>query len=62
MLFELFNAPTTFLRLVNILFSTFINESIAIYLDNILVYSGLINSTWLILEKSLIVSDSLELY
>ena len=37
--FGLFNAPATFQRLMNLTFVDFINEFVAIYLDNILVYS-----------------------
>ena len=39
MLFGLSNAPETFQRLINLIFTDLINEFITIYLDNILVYS-----------------------
>ena len=38
MLFGLCNAPATFQRLINLMFSDFIDEFITIYLDDILVY------------------------
>ena len=39
MLFGLCNAPATFMRVMNDLFRPFINESILMYLDDILVFS-----------------------
>ena len=37
-LFELFNAPETFQRLLNLTFADYINEFVTEYLDDILVY------------------------
>ena len=39
MLFELFNAPETFQRLMNLTFFDYIDEFVTIYLDDRLVYS-----------------------
>ena len=51
--FGLYNAPATFQRLMNLTFADFINEFLKIYLNDILVYLKLINSTWIILGKFL---------
>ena len=44
---------------MNLTFSDYINDFVTIYLDNILVYSETYYNTWIILEKSLSISGSL---
>ena len=59
MLFILCNATETFQRLVNFMFTDFINEFIKIYLDDILAHSELKNNIWFFLGKSLSILNSL---
>ena len=59
MLFRLCNAPEIFQKLMNLILAEFINKFVIIYLDNILIYFKPIDSTWIILRKSLSVSYSL---
>ena len=44
------NAPATFMRTMNNLFSDMLDSGVAVFLDNILVYSGMVDEHFTLLE------------
>ena len=47
------NAPATFMRTMNNLFSDMLDSGMAVFLDNILVYSGMVDENFTLLEQVL---------
>ena len=47
------NAPATFMRTMNNLFSDMLDSGVAVFLDNILVYSGTVDEHFKLLEQVL---------
>ena len=47
------NAPVTFMRTINNLFSDIIDSGVAVFLDDILVYSHMVKEHFTLLEKIL---------
>ena len=50
----LMNAPATFMRTMNNLFSDMLDSGMAVFLDNILVYSGMVDKHFTLLEQVLV--------
>ena len=48
------NAPATFMRTMNNLFSDMLDSGMAVFLDDILVYSGTIEEHFMLLERVLV--------
>ena len=48
------NAPATFMQTMNNLFSDMLDSSLAVFLDNILVYSGMLDKHFTLLEQVLV--------
>ena len=47
------NAPATFMQTMNNLFSDMLDSGVAVFLDNILVYSGTVDEHFMLLEQVL---------
>ena len=48
------NAPATFMRTMNNLFSDMLDSGVAVFLDNILMYSGMVDEHFTLLEQVLV--------
>ena len=51
---ELTNAPATFMHTMNNLFSDILHSGVAVFLDDILVYSHMVNEHFVLLERVLV--------
>ena len=50
----LMNAPATFMQTMNNLFSDMLDSGVAVFLDEILVYSGMVDKHFMLLEQVLV--------